>query len=137
MEEELQKALAEMVNKTVSALESGASFVASEIPDVAQQLLMWKLAESLAFFLVGLILIFTPVVLLFKYGGVGEKEEVYHKPTLTHNIYGRVDEHKVVPFGFVSGVSAIVGLFCLNLNWLYILLAPKAYLIVYAAKLIK
>jgi len=137
MEEELQKALAEMVNKTVSALESGASFVASEIPDVAQQLLMWKLAESLAFFLVGLILIFTPVVLLFKYGGVGEKEGHYHKPTLTHDIHGDVDEHKVVPFGFASLVSAIVGLFCLNLNWLYILLAPKAYLLVYAAKLLK
>jgi len=137
MEEELQKALAEMVNKTVSALESGASFVASEIPDVAQQLLVWKLTESLAFFLVGLILIFTPVVLLFKYGGVGEKEEVYHKPTLTHDIHGDVTMEKAFPVGFATAFSVITGLACLNLNWLYILLAPKAYLIVYAAKLIK
>ena len=41
MNEQLQQALVAILNKTVASVEAGANFLAAEIPDVIQQLLMW------------------------------------------------------------------------------------------------
>lgn len=46
MNEQLQQALAAILNKTMAGVEAGVSFLGAELPDVIQQLLIWKLAEA-------------------------------------------------------------------------------------------
>lgn len=45
MNDELQKALAASIGKVVNAAEAGASFLQVELPEVIRQLLVWKACE--------------------------------------------------------------------------------------------
>lgn len=130
MNEELQKALLAILNKTVSAAEAGMSFLQKELPEVIQQLLMWKAIESALIFVVMLSITVTCVVLaakLFKYA----KE---YKPK---NIYDDADGYHIGVFLLsVGAVISLVFTLC-SFTWLQILIAPKLYLIEFAASLAK
>jgi hypothetical protein len=49
MNEQLQQALSAILNKTMSGVDAGISFLSSEIPDVIHQLLVWKMAQASVF----------------------------------------------------------------------------------------
>lgn len=141
MNEQLQQALAAMLNKTVSGVEAGAAFLQSEIPDVIQQLLMWKLASSVFEFFVWLIvsvLIFT--FLKSKWVGRGEVADAKYSSyseTFTHDSTGSVGG-QVVPTAFVlfiASMSCFFGMWFSLSTAIQIWLAPKIYLIEYAASL--
>lgn len=120
MDKELQQALAAILNKTTSAVQNGVSFLQGQLPDVIQQLLMWKLVESLVWFVVLLVLCISMALLtrwIIKHKNV---DEIWGLaiPTVT---------------GFVlSGIGALS-----HNAWLMILIAPKVYLIQFAASLAK
>lgn len=130
MNEELQKALLAILNKTVSAAEAGMSFLQKELPEVIQQLLMWKAIESAVFFLTFAALTFfcvTMAIKLFKAA----------RSYAPKNSYDDADGYYFGVFG-LSLVSALFLLLALaNLSWLKIILAPKLYLIEFAASLAK
>jgi len=46
MNEQLQQAVAELIEKSLSMLQTGADFMAAEIPDVVHQLLMWHMVKA-------------------------------------------------------------------------------------------
>ena len=46
MNEQLQTALAALIEKSIKAMEAGADFMAAEIPEVVQQLLLWHMTLS-------------------------------------------------------------------------------------------
>ncbi|WP_443700187.1 hypothetical protein [Pseudomonas sp.] len=130
MNEELQKALLAILNKTVSASEAGMSFLQKELPEVIQQLLMWKAFESAAFFLTFAALTFLFVTMAIKLFKAARS----YKPK---NSYDDADGYYFCVFG-LSLVSALFLLLALaNLSWLKIILAPKLYLIEFAASLAK
>lgn len=120
--------LVELLNKTISAVENGAEWIAGEIPDVVQQLLTWHFVEAIVLSL--LAGTFIAVVAFFT-------------PSAFREMRKRDDEAdatKIIPWIFGSGVSVIVGLpvFITNLlTALKIWVAPKLYLLEYASSLIK
>ena len=107
--------LLQMIDK---AAEIGSAAV-DEIPLVVQELLHWKFAESLLFFLSSLVLMFVS----FKFTKWIWKED---------NL-----EAACIPLGFVN--IGMYGVACgvFTIDWLQIWLAPRVYLLEYAANLVK
>ena len=82
----LDEALTRLINRSIDAAESvaggiseasgdAAAFLAAEIPDVIQQLLVWHAIESLIWFLPGLLLIAAPWFVYWRWGGRGAPTE--------------------------------------------------------------
>lgn len=142
MNEQLQQALSAILNKTMSGVDAGISFLSAEIPDVIHQLLMWKMIQSMLFFVFGIIVIcWTIVFIKRQYRRSVEKTDnygqAYYVPTMVFDNRGEVSPGCVIfavlaLAGMLAGVSLISGL-----SWLQILIAPKIYLIEYAASLAK
>lgn len=122
MNDELQKALAEILNKTLKGVDAGVSFLQQELPEVIQQLLIWHAVES-ALLCLSLLLISALCTWVAKKIWVGGKKE------------GLDGEWFAIIPGFISVAFAT---FAINTTtWLKILIAPKLYLVEYAASLIK
>jgi hypothetical protein len=139
MNESLQQALAGILNKTMAGVEAGVSFLSAELPDVIHQLLLWKMAQSLLLSFGGLLLIAASLVLAYKQSRLVKKPEgeFGYRANLTFD--GDGDIHPgVVVLGVGTAAGLLFGFAGLtNLDWLQIWLAPKIYLIEYAASLAK
>lgn len=129
MNEQLQQALASILGKTMQGVEAGVSFLSTEIPDVIHQLLLFKLVWSA---IIAVILATTCFFLISKGWKVSKKanEEVNSSNKgFPWFVYGAVC---VLP----SVIMFFVILGSLK-NVIQIWLAPKIYLIEYAASLAK
>lgn len=141
MNEQLQQALAAILNKTMAGVEAGASFLQSELPDVVQQLLIWKAAESLIYGVIGVVLavfIYKTTRAQFNQKLAAEGSRRRFQPNMIYDEDG--DMHAgVVFFGAVVFFAGILSLAMIEglKNALQIWLAPKIYLIEYAASLAK
>ena len=123
MNEQLQQALLMILNQTVDAVKAGTTFLMAQLPDVIQQLLIWKAVESGIWFGLGVL-------------------------TTGLAVYGWVKVRKfwlgdsidmcamLVITSLILSTAGLCTLFH-NLTWLQILVAPKIYLIEYAASLVK
>lgn len=129
MNEQLQQALASILGKTMQGVEAGVSFLSTEIPDVIHQLLLFKLVWSA---IIAVILATTCFFLISKGWKVSKKanEEVNSSNKgFPWFVYGTVCVLPSVIMFFVILVSLK--------NVIQIWLAPKIYLIEYAASLAK
>lgn len=128
MNEQLQQALAEILNKTMVGVEAGTAFLQAELPDVIQQLLMWKLAQAsvmLAFSILGSLQFITVTWISAKHSRNGGFFDL---------------DCAGIPCLMISACIAAVsvcGVFTWGADALQIWLAPKIYLIEYAASLAK
>lgn len=138
MKDKMDQALISLIEKSVSAVEEGVTFLSQEIPDVARQLLMWEMVYSLIYFFFGMLLFILPLLAIKKWGGKGQLiGEGKYRETLTHDDEGMFDADLVGLVIMVTGVSWVVALFLIELDWLKIVIAPKIYLIEYVTQLIK
>lgn len=130
MNDELQKALAAILTKTTQAAEAGVSFLSQQLPEVIQQLLIWKAVESGIVFVVLLVV----AIVTAKLSMDKVKEGRAYKPKSHYD-----DASHIYAFAFLWGSIAVgAGLLLTSaLAWLQILVAPKVYLIEYAASLAK
>lgn len=130
MNDELQKALAAILTKTTQAAEAGVSFLSQQLPEVIQQLLIWKAVESGLCFVALLAIVIFAIVVCSR---TWKKIKNFKPKNSYDDCYGL---YMVV---IVSGMMGFgVGLVSLkSLDWLQILIAPKVYLIEYAASLAK
>lgn len=142
MNEQLQKSLAQVIEQATSGVQAGVSFLSAELPDVIHQLLMWKMVESLAMCIAGFVIASVMTYFFIKHSGVGAKTNESdsrwrtHRATLTHGEDG--DIAPWIPVTVI--VPVLTALLCaslVNLDWLKIWIAPKVYLIEYAASLVK
>lgn len=126
MNEELQKALAEIITGALQTAEQAEAFVLAEMPDVVQQLLAWKMVQSLVYCVFGL-LCFITIALYWRWAAkiLERANEEYF------------DDHVAIGGLMGTVVLVLIGGFAVNLTWLQIWLAPKVYLIEYAASLVK
>lgn len=132
MNESLQQALAGILNKTMAGVEAGVSFLSAELPDVIQQLLVWKLAESCMLLTLGFAFLLTAIKLIRK--GFKNLDEEQKK-----DWHSEKPSRYVVPFA-IGGFSSTIAFILVMSNAgsaLQIWLAPKIYLIEYAASLAK
>lgn len=143
MQQELQQALANLINKTTSGAEylgqkavdgaaTATEFLKQEIPDVIKQLLLWEFTYYLLLFVGGIVVMGLCLYVIYKAFAAVKK----------HGAFSKDGE----PVFFLPLVATTAAAFVfstwiypqlLNLVWLKIWLAPKLYLIQYAANLIK
>lgn len=110
-----EQLIVDTINQTKDALSSGFTFAKDQVPDLIQQLIYWKIGQNIFFLILGLVLIWISV-------------KVFNKI--------KEDEMLIVPVTVLAGlgVAATVGS---TMELLQLTLAPKIYLIEYAASLMK
>jgi hypothetical protein len=128
MNDELQKTLNDLIHSTVDAAGAAKTFVMGELPDVLHQLLVWKLASTCISAVVSLC-VFTACI--------------WAICTIVKLIKAETpgcDSEGAFAIVFISViVSMASALFAVHYvgEAIEIYLAPKVYLIEYAAELIK
>lgn len=141
MNEQMQSALVEIIQKASSGIDASVSFLSSEIPDVISQLLLWNITASSVGMVLSAIFIamsVSMVIWMMKLYGRGRDTG---KPNWVHDgeKYSPLRE-RVIPVSIVLFISLLVSpvVFVANLmEVLKIWLAPKIWLIEYAASLAK
>lgn len=141
----LETALAEAINKSVAAAETATDFVIGELPGFITEVLLWYGVHSFILFVAGMLMMFGSVYCLriakSKIPPVPENG----KQTWFWYYWMHKESHEmsVAATFSVMGVcvSAFVifmwGVKLLNLTWLKIWIAPKLFLIEYAAQMVK
>lgn len=114
------QAVAKVLTSALEAAQNGADFLVGQAPEVITQLLWWEGVSS--FLLCGVFLYLTGLFGRISYNGFRDRYE---------------DDANTAACVFGTGASIIFGIVTLcNLAWLKILIAPKIFLIEYAARLV-
>jgi len=123
----VENAVVEIINKAIQGIDSTTDFLLSEIPEVIQQLLMWNFAKSL---IISIVLLLS-VVLSLSFGFKLLRGDFIKLLPQLHDLR----------FGICCGLAffAVINFYELlySNDWLMIWLAPKVWLIEYAANLVK
>ena len=127
-----EEALARFINGTLDAADKVGQFAVAELPQFITEALHWYFAYNLILFVSGVVLATILVIIdyrLFHYARAVDKREGDPMATvLGWGIAGSIIRVVV----WASGVAALI-----NLQWLKIWIAPKLWLIEYAARLLK
>ncbi|ARF50802.1 hypothetical protein [Pantoea stewartii] len=150
MNEQANKILADLLQKASNGIDAAVSFSQAQIPDVIHQLLVWNFTFSLITTVVAALTI--PLLVWFlrsqlsrKQTGTIARGESYswgegkpkYRPTLMWDSKGELSPGAML-FGFIVPVWVLcIADRVLDLTWLKIWVAPKLYLIEYAAHLMK
>lgn len=128
MDKQLEIALAKLLEKASSGIDSASVFLQAQIPDVVHQFLMWRLWESAINNFLAILLSF------FAYKLICEMK----RPSKdTNSLFGRMDGDMDFLFTFVIFVCLCFSSYrMINNDFIQILVAPKIYLIEQAAKII-
>ena len=148
MNEELQKALGALLNKANNGIETAGEFLASELPDVIQQLLMWhgvlNLSKAIAAVLILFFIMFCARKVIKRFPKKPPEKDGSENWAYDITRYPSVgDSVSLSGLGFAVGVTLLmlatvlfsISLALFNVEWLQIWIAPKVWLIEYAAKL--
>ena len=135
MNEQLQLAVSTLIQTSLNAIDKGTAFLSNQIPEVIQQLLLWKAIASFIEFSFGIFIIgglFAWLIYQYKYWTttIETKWE-----TTKQRISG--DTGPFVLLNIVCVIPLLYGSSCINLIWLQIWIAPKLYLIEYAKDFLK
>lgn len=139
MNDQLQQSLSQILDQAVSGVQAGVSLLSAELPDVIHQLLMWKMVESLILCAGGIIFTVGALRCFAKNSGIGKEvgtNGTKYKATLTHDERGDIAPWipvLIIPLASIAVIASIT----INITWLKIWIAPKVYLIEYAASLVK
>lgn len=129
MNEQLQQAMSRMLD----GLDATVTFLSGEIPDVIHQLLLWyavKYGIEMLFGIAILVGYITVALWGFKKARAFESEATYSDSWLGYSTLA-------IASGAVGLLTLALAAYLINLQWLQILIAPKLWLIEYAAKLVK
>lgn len=123
MKDQLNESLIKILEKIISGAESGVEFLKGEIPEIVEQLIVWKTVEHFVLLAIGLLL-FTVI------------------PTITYIKRNEIKdrEHVIIGCVVINLLSSVLGicLFCKNISpLLQAYLAPKIYIIEYIGTLVK
>ena len=123
MKDELQDALTRALTGAIDTASAAQDFVLAELPDVVSQLLWWKAIESFASFCFGVVFFIAPY-----YIWKAKRETIYkwwHDDCEPASVLASL----VLSFTSLMGLLTVLGTW----DWIQILVAPKIYLIEYAA----
>ncbi|STH60706.1 Gene 34 protein [Escherichia coli] len=140
MEEQANKILVELLQKASNEIDAAVPFSQAQIPDVVHQLLIWSFVHSALFQVAGLLLLIAAIKLpsfARTERNNGERWTSFDgRPNdgrFISSVYYDICTVFVPIFGSIMGVLIIA----FNFEWLKIWLAPKLFLIEYAASLVK
>ncbi len=150
MNEQAQKVLADLLQRAVSGVDAAVNFSQSQIPDVIHQLLVWKFTQSIIGQVFSILVVTCLIIIVnkaIKNKGVKEENKSGRYESLSPRYVGHGafydNEGDLNSFGFIAIACSVVVtavmtlLFLSNFDWLKIWIAPKLYLIEYAASLVK
>ena len=129
MEKELENTANEALRAIIDNAAAAKDFILAELPEVVQQLLMWKMAHSIVmclFSVSGFLISF----LIIRWQLVNSKTHLESQIV-------RDSEGAVYMANVFLILPLAVGFACWNLTWLKIWIAPKVYLLEYAAALVR
>lgn len=124
MNEELQKAITELFQSAISAKD----FLVGELPEYINQLLMWHAIYSGFWFLIGVLF-----CCAWAYANYIQVK------WLTNGGYKKLTQdgsNPVLILNLLQAFIIFIPPIMMDLEWLQILVAPKVWLVEYAAKLI-
>lgn len=130
MNDSLQQALAQLIQRTVAGVDTSVDFLNAQLPDYIVQLLMWYGLYNFLIFSLCLGSLIIGVTVLIKF---------YPKTWNGRN----VDFNEGYNVGYILvSLTTLMGVFVpsivsINLVWLQIWIAPKVWLVEYAQSLIK
>lgn len=133
MNEQTVNLINQILKKSIEIAEKTGTFAVEQFPDIMQQLLLWKgVGSFLIWFFMGLFLTVANILFFIKIelpwlNGKGLDNEYYSN---------RWEYGPVISINIVLLFSSVMFL-VYELTWLQILIAPKLYLLEYAATLIK
>ena len=119
----MQDKISETLEKWLDHLKTGEDFVIEQAPEVIEQILLWNGVKSFILFLIMSTMSLICIIVIAKSSKMITEEN---------------DDDGV--FGIIGGMlcfSLFMYLAFINLEWLQIWIAPKAYLIEYISGMIK
>lgn len=129
MKEELQLKLVEILTQIQNAVSAGTSFAMEQLPDIAQQYVLYARVESTFYSLVWMIISILSAYYGYKAWASPWMKEGYHSEIIADScdfLRGFLP--------FISALAFIISILCFNfLVWF----APKVWLLKEIAKLIK
>lgn len=153
MNEQLQQALTAILNKTMQGVDTGVSFLSSQMPDVISQLLMWEMAQAgIGLSIILLVVVISSFSARWATKVFAKYNEGYYLFIRNH---GNEEEKKrgqimrdeagqLIPWAVISvavcvfsWLALFMGGIPMLMKMIQIWLAPKIYLIEYAASLTK
>lgn len=130
MNDQLQKVLADIITRVTSGADAAIQFGKEQIPEVLKQLLIWNFTFSfLIWFSATAIIVGYVIWMLTKFRWWFKNQR-----SNTTEQDAAVTVLSVI-WGIITFIMIFV--FWCNLDWLKIWVAPKLYLLEYAASLIK
>ncbi|QJR79634.1 hypothetical protein CA267_001885 [Alteromonas pelagimontana] len=141
---DLQQEVAKLIEKANNGIDSAGSFLQAELPEYINQLLLWHSIHSLVLAVIGMALMASPILILRKTRSLMPKPPQNREETSWAYEWWSFDKapelnHLGVMVWISSGLLSLcmlcVGAGLINLDWLQIWLAPKVWLVEYAAKL--
>jgi hypothetical protein len=134
MNEELEAKANDALASVLDGVIEAKDFVISQVPDVIHQLLTWNFTASIIPFMITLILFIIESVCFIRalkhYNKTGWPENIYDTNFVK---IGSI----IIVVLFLLSCFILIPIMCLNTGWLQIWLAPKVWLIEYAANIIK
>lgn len=130
MNDQLQKVLADIITRVTSGADAAIQFGKEQIPEVLKQLLIWNFTFSfLIWFSATSIIVGYIIWMLTKFRWWFKNQ----RSTTTEQ------DAAVTVLTVIWGIITFIMIFVFwcNLDWLKIWVAPKLYLLEYAASLIK
>lgn len=128
----LDDALADILLKASESVGNAKEFVLAEVPDVVQQALLWYGVYNLVMLFVGILTLIACYKVTKKaFTDFTDKDTVFGK--LHYESQGIIWAPVILANIFLP-VSAIVNI---NLVWLKIWIAPKIWMLEYAASIVK
>ena len=135
MNEQLQLAVSTLIQTSLNAIDKGTAFLSNQIPEVIQQLLLWKAIASFIEFSYGIFIIggiFAWLIYQYKYWTTTVTTTWGTKKVRLHEEAGALSLLNIFLI-----IPLLYGSSCINLIWLQIWIAPKLYLIEYAKDFLK
>ncbi|HEO1670817.1 TPA: hypothetical protein VAK86_000178 [Klebsiella aerogenes] len=140
MNEQANKILVELLQKAVNGIDAAVSFSQAQMPDIVHQLLIWNSVQSALFQMSGFLFLIGALKLpgfAKRAKKNGERWTAYdgnpNDKWFVSSISYDMCTFTLPIAGTMLGIIMIV----FNFDWLKIWLAPKLYLLEYAASLIK
>lgn len=125
VQDTLATAVSALINKTLAGVDKSAAFMEAQLPDYIVQLLMWHGIKSAVACVIGVVLLST-CLYGWKMGYDYCAEHAHFDGFTFYFPYG-------IASCFIAGAVAVL----LNITWLQIWIAPKVWLVEYAASLVK
>lgn len=130
MNDQLQKVLADIITRVTSGADAAIQFGKEQIPEVLKQLLIWNFTFSFLIWFSATAIIVGYIIWMltkFRWWFKNQRNTTTEQDAAITTV--------TIIWGIITFIMIFV--FWCNLDWLKIWVAPKLYLLEYAASLIK